>query len=282
MGQAQRAVTNIQGSSPCTSTEGEWHPAVSTRGAAMNPVLEASPRAMKMNPVDRLAHSVEDLSTTRNGLLECVERLADARLSEHANHLSLVADELSEAVRDLLASPTAATEPRTPRATAESFNIPAPTACVPVRSGSDHFVFAVKNVSDAILLSPAQAREEISFACGAPVIRVEDSLLPLIYLSDVLGADRSADDGVITILPVHVRDQTYGLVVDEVSDEVDVSCLPPPRVLRGVKTYAGTCQLSSGALALVLDPEGVAIAGGMAVGPNAPSQLPPPIRMPAE
>lgn len=282
MGQAQRAVTNIEGSTPCTTTEGEWHPTVSTRGGALNPVPPVSPRAMKTNPLDRLAHCADELSGARNGLLECVERLADSRLSEHANQLSVLADELGDVVRELLDRPPAQAREVRQGQPEESFQLPHPTPCVPVRLGLEHFVFAEKHVSEAIVLSPAQAREEISFACGAPLIRVENSLLPLIYLSDVLGAKRTEDDSVLTILPVHVRDQTYGLVVDEVSEPIEISCLPPPRVLKGVKTYAGACQLKSGALALVLDPEGVAVAGGMAVGPNAPSQLPPPMQVHAE
>lgn len=237
---------------------------------------------MKTNPLDRLAQTVEDLSATRNALLECSERLQDARLTERASHLSVALDELVETMREALTQSLPLERTQEARAREDKFEIPEPSLCVPVRLGDEHFVFADKHVSEALVLSEAQAKDEISFACGAPVIRVEESLLPLIYLSDVLGAPRKESAGPLTILPVHVRDQTYGLVVDEVGRAVNVSCLPPPRVLRSVKTYAGACQLQSGDVALLLDPEGVAVAGGMAVGPNAPSQLPPPMQVPAE
>ncbi len=282
MEQVSSAASNLQGARPCTSPEVEWHPTVSTPTGAMRPDPQVSPRKMKTNPLDRLAQTVEDLSATRNALLECSERLQDAPLAERANHLSVVVDDLAETLREALKQSLPRGETQEARSREDNFEIPAPSRCVPVRLGAEHFVFNDNHVSQALVLSEEQAQEEISFACGAPVIRVDESLLPLIYLSDVLGAPRNEHAGSMTILPVHVRDQTYGLVVDEVGDAVDVSCLPPPRVLRSVKTYAGACQLQSGDVALLLDPEGVAIAGGMAVGPNAPSQLPPPMQVPAE
>lgn len=282
MEQVSRAATNLQGARPCTSPEVQWHPTVSTPTGAVHPVPPVSPHKMKTNPLDRLAQTVEDLSATRNALLECSEKLQDARLVERANHLSVVVDELAESLREALSQALPHGDAEQARFREDKFELPAPSHCVPVRLGAEHFVFADQHVSEALVLSEEQAQEEISFACGAPVIRVDESLLPLIYLSDVLGAPRNEQPGPMTILPVHVRDQTYGLVVDEVGDAVDVSCLPSPRVLRSVKTYAGACQLQSGDVALLLDPEGVAVAGGMAVGPNAPSQLPPPMQVPAE
>jgi two-component system, chemotaxis family, sensor kinase CheA len=134
--------------------------------------------------------------------------------------------------------------------------------------------YAVPQVSvlELVRLSGEHARGGIELISGAPVYRLRDMLLPLVYLDEQLGLvpghsehetepkDREAGEpgkngpergGFIVVL--HAEQQRFGLVVDDVLDTQEIVVKPLGRHLKGIPAYAGATILGDGAVVLILD-----------------------------
>jgi two-component system chemotaxis sensor kinase CheA len=99
----------------------------------------------------------------------------------------------------------------------------------------------------------------------APVYRLRESLLPVVYLDRELGLDRSAPrpsnapaTARLSLLVLQAGGRAFGLVVDAIEDTEEIVVKPLGEQLRGVPTFAGATVLGDGRVVLILDVLGLA------------------------
>jgi two-component system chemotaxis sensor kinase CheA len=103
------------------------------------------------------------------------------------------------------------------------------------------------------------------------VLRLRDRLLPLINLRQVLelgdevaAADVSDDSHYIVV--AQVGSNLLGIIVDQVFDTEEIVVKPVAPILRHVTMFSGNTILGDGSVIMILDPNGIARATGMAGG----------------
>jgi two-component system chemotaxis sensor kinase CheA len=105
----------------------------------------------------------------------------------------------------------------------------------------------------------------------APVLRLRDRLLPLVSLGRVLGLEEeapAADIGFVVVTQVGAA--TFGIIVDRVHDTEEIVVKPVPPILRHIGVFSGNTILGDGSVIMILDPNGIARATGVAAeGANA-------------
>ena len=107
---------------------------------------------------------------------------------------------------------------------------------------------------------------------GACVLRLRDELLPLIHLSGLLrlaGTDTAASGS--TVVVAAIGSIKLGIVVDEVFDTEEIVVKPVAPILRHVTMFSGNTILGDGSVIMILDPNGVARAAGIAARPASGS-----------
>jgi two-component system chemotaxis sensor kinase CheA len=147
--------------------------------------------------------------------------------------------------------------------------IPLTLAIIPalvVTCRGDRYAIPQVSVLELVRLEREQARSGIEFVHGAPVFRLRGKLLPLAYLADrlgVAGQAEVADDAVINIVVLRANDRQFGLVVDGINDTEEIVVKPLSPQLKGLKEFAGATIMGDGAVALIIDVMGVAMASGL-------------------
>jgi two-component system chemotaxis sensor kinase CheA len=129
----------------------------------------------------------------------------------------------------------------------------------------DHrFVIPQANLLELVRLEGTRDRQQIERIHGAEVYRRRGNLLPLAYLSDVLGLPsvRKLED-VINIVVVKAEDTAFGLVVDEVNDTQEIVVKALGKQLKSLSCYVGATIMGDGRIALILDVTGVARLANM-------------------
>ena len=102
---------------------------------------------------------------------------------------------------------------------------------------------------------------------GAPVMRLRETLLPIVRLADLLG---TADAGggstpeADFVVVMRVGGQVFGLVVDKVCQTEEIVVKPMSSKLRGVAIFSGCTILGDGRVIMIIDPNGVAQAATFA------------------
>jgi two-component system chemotaxis sensor kinase CheA len=98
------------------------------------------------------------------------------------------------------------------------------------------------------------------------VLRLRNKLLPLVQLKTLLGiaepTETRADSGFIVVS--QVGSQTFGIVVDAVFHTEEIVVKPMSSRLRHIAMFSGNTILGDGSVILIIDPNGVVQAIGMA------------------
>ena len=121
-------------------------------------------------------------------------------------------------------------------------------------------VFLVK-ISEQIFAIPIQvittfilrSRQEIKTNNGVHSILYNDKIIPLYYLSDILGLEPTERSDKETILIIESDDKTIGLVVDKLLGDQDILQKKLSAPLYKVKNISGVTNLASGELCLILN-----------------------------
>ncbi|MCK0068745.1 hybrid sensor histidine kinase/response regulator [Kordiimonas laminariae] len=111
--------------------------------------------------------------------------------------------------------------------------------------------------------SSNNSEHKIETINNAPVLRLRNRLLPLVYLNEVLGfmtreeidAREEADDFIVV---TQVGPFTFGIVVDQVFDTEEIVVKPVAPILKDLDIYSGNTILGDGSVIMILDPNGVA------------------------
>ncbi len=124
--------------------------------------------------------------------------------------------------------------------------------------------FAIPQVSlqEIVRLRPDDPEHRIEEVNDAPVLRLRNKLLPILYLHKVLNmpTNQPVDDNIRIMVLKHDENE-FGLVVDEIFDHEEIVVKTIPRFFKSSMCYAGTTIMGDGSVALILDIGGVANKG---------------------
>jgi len=115
---------------------------------------------------------------------------------------------------------------------------------------------------------PQSAVEELVLArheqwetiAGTPVLRLRETLLPLVFLSRILATEPSTNSRVVVVRDGGLR---YGIVVDDSPGTEEIVVKPLDTLIATVPAYSGSTILPDGSVALVLDIGGIASLSGV-------------------
>ncbi len=149
--------------------------------------------------------------------------------------------------------------------------IPLTLAIIPaliVRSGGDRYALPQVSLLELVRLDGEVARASIEQVHGVPVYRLRGNLLPLVYLDQELQtydpkSRASEEESAVNIVVLQADDQSFGLVVDEITDTEEIVVKPLSKQLKGIKTFAGATIMGDGSVALILDVTGLATKAGV-------------------
>jgi two-component system chemotaxis sensor kinase CheA len=140
--------------------------------------------------------------------------------------------------------------------TTYTLKIPLTLAIIPallVSSNEQRYAIPQVNLLELLRLNAA----DVELVHGAPVFRLRDRLLPIVYLATALGAD-IAPARTHHVVVLQADDRRFGLVVDAITDSAEIVVKPVDAYLKGVDTFAGATILSDGSVGLILDVMGLA------------------------
>src|SRR5579883_244438 len=98
---------------------------------------------------------------------------------------------------------------------------------------------------------------------GSQVLRLRERLLPLVDLASLLGLGAACGDAPVIVV-VQVGAALLGLIVDRVFDTEEIVVKPVAPILRHITVFSGNTILGDGSVIMILDPNGIARATGIA------------------
>ena len=118
-----------------------------------------------------------------------------------------------------------------------------------------------------VVLPGTQSDTRMEMIDGAAVLRLRESLLPLIRLSTLLQlpgqASASSAPATDMVAVIGVGSIRLGLIVDGVFDTEEIVVKPVAQVLRHIPLFGGNTILEDGAVIMILDPTGIARHAGL-------------------
>ena len=150
--------------------------------------------------------------------------------------------------------------------TTVKIRIPLTLAIIPglvVASGGECFVIPQVSLLELIRLEGDSAGKHIEYVHGTPVYRRRGSLLPIVYLNQVLGLKSAACSAVVNVVVLQAEDRLFGLVVDGINDTQEIVVKPLGKQLKGLTLYAGATIMGDGRVALILDVLGIGQRSGV-------------------
>src|SRR5262249_43778084 len=139
--------------------------------------------------------------------------------------------------------------------------IPLTLAIIPaltITSGSERYAIPQVNLLELVRLEGDEAGRGVERIHGAPVYRLRGSLLPLVYLNQVLGFSPSTALGPVNIVVLQADERQFGLVVDAIRDTEEIVVKPLQKQLKSLNVFAGATIMGDGKVALILDVVGLA------------------------
>jgi two-component system chemotaxis sensor kinase CheA len=157
------------------------------------------------------------------------------------------------------------------RGTAFKIRIPLTLAIIPaliVTSGEQRFAIPQANLVELV----GVASGDVESVHQAPVYRLRHRLLPVVSLALELGI--SVDEGSSRYLAVlQADDRRFGLLVDGLSDSVEIVVKPLGPHLGGLDVFAGATILGDGRVAAIIDVVGLATRAGVMSAGHVPDAL---------
>jgi len=133
------------------------------------------------------------------------------------------------------------------------------------KSGREQrFVVPQANLLELVRLEAERDLQLIKNLHGTVIFHHRGSLLPLVYLSKVLGKPVPARrQDVVNIVVVQAENCQMGLVVDHIRDTQEIVVKPLGRQLKSLTCYVGATIMGDGHPALILDVAGLARLAGL-------------------
>jgi two-component system chemotaxis sensor kinase CheA len=171
--------------------------------------------------------------------------------------------------------------------------LPLTLAIIPsllVSVGEERYAIPQVNVDELLRVPASQINEKIEIVGDAEVLLLRGELIPLLYLSNVLGLrdtpcdasrmvaeilsgektpEQIAESGYATtdvnLVVVSAGQFRYGLVVDQLHDSVEIVVKPLGRHFKECQGYAGATIMGDGHVALILDVAGLGRLGDLSL-----------------
>ncbi len=166
------------------------------------------------------------------------------------------------------------------RGTTFRIKLPLTLAIIPaliVRTGGERMAIPQVSLLELVRVDPRDGKDRIEWVHNAPVYRLRGELLPIVYLSQVLGLEdnvRRSSDSVAYLVVLHAEGRRFGLVVDEIVDTQEIVVKPLARQLKHIPVFAGATIMGDGKVALILDAFGLARKVGLKGNGNATAAAP--------
>jgi len=179
------------------------------------------------------------------------------------------------------------------RGTTIRIKLPLTLAIIPsllVSVGQERYAIPQVNVDELLRIPVDQITERVELVGDAEVLLLRGELIPLLYLSNVLGLDASSceashmvgeilrgdkslddirKDGCATadvnLVVVSAGQFRYGLVVEQLHDSVEIVVKPLGRHFKDCQGYAGATIMGDGHVALILDVAGLGRLGDLSL-----------------
>lgn len=171
--------------------------------------------------------------------------------------------------------------------------LPLTLAIIPsllVSVGQERYAIPQVNVDELLRIPVDQIRERVEMVGDAEVLLLRGELIPLLYLSNVLGLDNSSCEASrmvgeilrgeaspgqieasgcvmadVNLVVVSAGQFRYGLVVDQLHDSVEIVVKPLGRHFKDCQGYAGATIMGDGHVALILDVAGLGRLGDLSL-----------------
>jgi two-component system chemotaxis sensor kinase CheA len=171
--------------------------------------------------------------------------------------------------------------------------LPLTLAIIPsllVSVGEERYAIPQVNVDELLRIPVEQITERVELVGDAEVLLLRGELIPLLYLSNMLGLDvssceasqmvgeilrgeKSLDDvqqagcagADVNLVVVSAGQFRYGLVVDQLHDSVEIVVKPLGRHFKDCQGYAGATIMGDGHVALILDVAGLGRLGDLSL-----------------
>ena len=147
-------------------------------------------------------------------------------------------------------------------------NIPLTLAIVSaliVESGGERFAIPQIGVLELVRVS-SHSDNRIETINDVPVLRLRDSLLPLVDLRKVQKLEAApvseTENNERYVVVSQVGTFTFGLIVDRVFDTEEIVVKPVAPILRQIPIYSGNTILGDGSVIMILDVNGIASSAG--------------------
>ncbi len=126
-----------------------------------------------------------------------------------------------------------------------------------VETAGERFAVPQVAVLELVMVS-ANSEHKIEKINNAPILRLRDRLLPLMYLGKTLELT-DADPGETSyVMILQAGSQKFGVVVDRVLDTEEIVVKPVAPILKDLTIYSGNTILGDGSVVMILDPNGLA------------------------
>jgi two-component system chemotaxis sensor kinase CheA len=171
--------------------------------------------------------------------------------------------------------------------------LPLTLAIIPsllVSVGQERYAIPQVNVDELLRVPVDQIAERVEMVGDAEVLLLRGELIPLLYLSNVLGLDTSSCEvsrmvgevlrgersggktdaagcamADVNLVVVSAGQFRYGLVVDQLHDSVEIVVKPLGRHFKDCQGYAGATIMGDGHVALILDVAGLGRLGDLSL-----------------
>jgi len=156
------------------------------------------------------------------------------------------------------------------RGTTISLRLPLTLAIIPamiVGAGGRRYAIPQVNLEEVVRLGGKNKTEKVR---GTRVLRLRDSLLTLLDLSEVLEIEgdetkgTSDDEGFVLVL--NLDNKQYGLIVNELYDSEEIAVKPMSLYTKDAGCYSGVTIMGDGKVAMILDVAGIATIANLDFG----------------
>jgi two-component system chemotaxis sensor kinase CheA len=131
-----------------------------------------------------------------------------------------------------------------------------------VEAGGERFAIPQLSVLE-LVRAGGGGEHRIERIKDTPVLRLRNTLLPLLHLKEVLKLGTiDGDHGFVVV--TQVGNLVFGTIVDSVFHTEEIVIKPMSSKLRHIGVFSGTTILGDGSVIMILDPNGVAQALGRA------------------
>lgn len=149
-----------------------------------------------------------------------------------------------------------------------------------IQSADQNFILPEADIDELVRIKPDEIGKRIDIVQKAHVLRLRDSLLPLVDLNRVIGLSQNGSDRFsvettepLRVLVVKYGASRFGLIVDNIVNTEEIVVKSLPRYLKKMKCFSGVTILGNGKVSLILDVAGIVKKANIRAAESAKEDL---------